>query len=98
MSSSCLNTLEQCKEHGGPITPGCIELLEQLNDKQLILEIGYLRLTTCPNIRQMRRVKQNNKFIMQKFTTDELRTSIRNSIAPVNEINDDVESLLNSVL
>ena len=92
------NTLEQCKKHGGPITPGCIELLEQLNNMQLLLEIGYLRLTTSPNIRQMRRVKQNDKFIMQKFTDNELRTSIRNSIAPVNEISEDVESLLNAVL
>jgi hypothetical protein len=58
-----LNTLKQRKKHGGSITPGCIELLEQLNDKQLILEIGYLRFTTCPNIRQMKHVKQNNKFI-----------------------------------
>ena len=93
-----MDALEKCKKHGGPITPGCIDLLEHLNNMQLLLEIGYLRLTTCPHIRQMRRLKQNEKYVMQKFTNKELRASIKNAIAPTNEISEDVQSMLNSVL
>ena len=71
-SRKTLETLEKCKKHGGPMTPGCIKLLEQLDNSQLLLEIGYLRLTSTssPHIRQMRRVRQNQKYVMQKFLND----------------------------
>ena len=59
-----LDNFEKCKKYGGPITSRCIKLLEQLDNSQLLLEIGYLRLTSSPHIRQMRRVRQNKKYVM----------------------------------
>ena len=34
--------LDQCKVHGGPISPDNLEHLDNLTEKQLILEIRYL--------------------------------------------------------
>ena len=49
--------LDSCKEHGGPVTQNSVDLLDNLNSAQLLNEIGYLRMTTAPHIRQMKRVK-----------------------------------------
>ncbi|GFO36113.1 hypothetical protein PoB_006261800 [Plakobranchus ocellatus] len=61
-------------------------------------EVNYLRMTSSPNIRQMRRVKVDSKYKMQKFTDEELRTSIRNAVKPTDDVQLDVNSLLNTVL
>ena len=56
----------------------------------------FLRLTVAPNIRQQRRVKDPNtgKFRVEKFTAEELRTSIRNAIKPEDEVDKNVDGLL----
>ena len=79
-----MQTIYICKQHGGPLTDNNLELVEWLSEKQLISEIVFLRLTVAPNIRQQRRVKDSNtgKFRVEKFTAEELRTSIRNAIKP----------------
>ena len=84
---SLLQTIDICKQHGGPLTDNNLELVELLSEKQLISEIVFLRLTAAPNIRQQRCVKDSNtgKFRVQKFTAEELRTSIRNAIKPEDE-------------
>ena len=65
-----LQTIDICKQHGGPLTDNNLELVESLSEKQLISEIVFLRLTVVPNIRQQRRVKDSNtgKFRVKKFT------------------------------
>ena len=55
-----LQTIDICKQHGGPVTDNKLELVESLSEKQLISEIVFLRLTVAPNIRQQRRVKDPN--------------------------------------
>ena len=91
-----LQTVDICKQHGGPLTISSLELLESLSDKELLSEIVYLRLTIAPNIRQQRRVKDSTsgKFRVEKFTPEELRTSIRNAIQPEEGADKDVEGLL----
>ena len=91
-----LQTIDICKQHGGPLTDNNLELVESLSEKQLISEIVFLRLTVAPNIRQQRRVKDSNteKFRVEKFAAKELRTSIRNAIKPEDEIDKNVDQLL----
>ena len=64
-----LQTIDICKQHGGPLTDNNLELVESLSEKQLISEIVFLRLTVAPNIRQQRRVKDSNigKFSCRKI-------------------------------
>jgi hypothetical protein len=98
-NSKTMKVLDDCKKHGGPVTQSDIEILDSLSESQLLNEISYLRLTVAPNIRQKRRVKlENGQFRMQKFTPEELRISIKNVLKPVNEIVEDIDSLLKCVL
>ena len=91
-----LQTIDICKQHGGPLTDNNLELVESLSEKQLISEIVFLRLTVAPNVGQQRRVKDSNtgKFRVEKFTAEELRTSFRNTIKPEDEVNKNVDGLL----
>ena len=77
----------------------CIDILDELDEKQLLAEVGYLRATIARDIRQMRRVKvDGGRFRMERFSTDELRTSIRNAVQPIEHVANDVDSLLKNML
>ena len=94
-----MKLLEVCKEHSGPITPTSVGILNNLGEKQLLAEVGYLRATVAPDIRQMRRVKTpEGRFKMEKFSIEELRVSIKNAIKPEENITSDVDSLLKQAL
>jgi len=97
-SLKVLKQMDVCKDHGGPLSPNSLYLLDNLSEKQLIAEVVYLRLTIAPNIRQMRRIKVDGKYKMEKFKADELKTSIRNAIQPVDNVERDVDTLLNGAL
>ena len=77
-----LQTIDICKERGGPLTDNNLELVESLSEKQLISEVVFLRLNVAPNIRQQRRAKNSNtgKFRVETFTAEELCSSIGNAI------------------
>ena len=91
-----LQTIDICKQHGGPLTDNNLEFVESLFEKQLISEIVFLRLTVAPNICQQRRVKDSNtgKFRVEKFAADKLLTSIRTSIKPEDKVDKNVDGLL----
>jgi len=93
-----LKILDECKLHGGPLTPDSLNLVNELTEKQLIAEIKFLRCTTAPDIRQRRRVKVEGAYKMQKFTTMELKQSIRNAIKPESVIMSNIDELLLSFL
>ena len=98
-SAKLLKLLETCKQHSGPFTPKCIDILDELEVKQLLAEVGYLRTTIAWDIRQMRQVKvDGGRFRMERFSSDELRTSIRNAVQPIEHVSNDVDSLLKNVL
>ena len=71
--------LDQCKVHGGPISPDNLEHLDNLTEKQLILEIRYLRITVAPNIRERRKLR-SGKF--ERMAIDELKNQIVNVLNP----------------
>ncbi len=75
-----------------------MDILDGLTNEQLLAEVGYLRLTTAPDIRQMRRVKVYCKFKMLKFSEAELRTSIINALKPEEDLQEDIGALLDDAL
>ena len=90
--------MEECKRHGGPITPNTLDILNGLVES-LLHEIAYLRATIAPNIRQMRRVKDTaGKFRMEKFGIEQLRTSIRNAVKHEEDRAIDIDTLLMQTL
>lgn len=97
-NANIMKALDTCKLHGGPISPSNLDILYRLNEKQLLVEIGFLRLTVAPCIRQKRRVQIGNKFKYQNFTVDELRAGIKSTVQPENKVEDDLDELLKSVL
>ena len=92
--------LENCKAQGGPVTPASIDIIESFSSKELLNEVAYLRSTISPNIRQQRRVKVDGKIRIQKFTNDELKAEIRNSVKPkIDDINTtSLNDLVNAAL
>ena len=61
------------------MTLKCIDILDDLYEKQLLAEISILRLTVVLSIRLMRRVKSDSDFRMEKYSEDEQKISIRNA-------------------
>jgi hypothetical protein len=60
-----------------------------LDEKQLKLEIFYLRLTVASNIRQRSKEEGN-------FSVEKLRIQIRNAIKPVTDMSRNIDVLLDS--
>lgn len=89
--------LDMCKKHGGPVTQSSLNTLNGLKESELLAEIGYLRCTTHPNIRQRRQVRVDGKIRYEKLTVEELRTNIRNTIKPDYEKIISVESLIDAM-
>jgi hypothetical protein len=59
-----------------------------MNEKELKLEISYLRLTVAPNIRQRSKEEGN-------FSVEKLQIQIRNAIKPVTDMSKNIDALLN---
>ncbi|KAK6194846.1 hypothetical protein SNE40_000386 [Patella caerulea] len=98
-NTKVLQLLDSCKRHGGPITSSCLPLLRKLDERQLLLEVGYIRSTLDPSIRQKRRVTaENGKFKFVAFTINELRQSIKAAICPQYIGGNDIETLLKCAL
>ena len=91
-----MKLLEQCKAHGGPLTANSDDMkkLESLSEKQLLLEVSYIRCTLDPTIKQKRKVA--GKF--EKFSTEELKLQIKNCLLPEETVGSDLESLLMDIL
>ena len=87
-----LKLLQLCKDHGGPLTSSQedMQMMETLNEKQLLLEVGYIRCSLDPSIKQRRKV--GGKFV--KFSIKELQGQIKNCLLPVDTEDNDLESLL----
>ena len=85
-----LKLLEELKEHGGPITPNDLDVLDTLTDLEILSEVRYLRQTVAPNIREKRKV--NKKFV--KFSRVEMIDQIKGVLKPENEDFGDIDALL----
>ena len=70
--------LEECKTHGGPITPACLQLLEHLTHKELLQETRYLRAPIAPHIKERRCVVDSDgKKKMPRLSIDSMRENIK---------------------
>ena len=49
--ATVLKLLDQCKEHGGPVTQTCVHLLEKWNIEQLRLETLFLKNTLSSHLK-----------------------------------------------
>ena len=66
-------------------------MLDNLIEKQLLLEISNLRITVSPNIRQCRRVTLASGWFKQEyFSIPELKVAIQNAVKPVSDIKNDI--------
>ena len=89
-----MSALEKRKQHGGPITPKDIEMLNFLTEDQIKSEVAYLKLTCGSSIRYKRKV--GNKFV--NFTVEELRSQIRDVIKPPSNLSKDVNEAIKGAL
>ena len=85
-----LKLLEVLKNDGGPLTANDIQRLDDMDTRNLLNQIAYLRCTIAPNIRQ--KSKRNGKF--EVFSDEELRQQIIDVIKPIEEVEVDLESLV----
>ena len=87
--------LETCRQHRGSPAISTIQNVQKLNEKQLLAEIGYLRLTTHPNIRFQRQVRDaSGKVKVKKLDSAELKMNIINSIKPESCVVSNIEEVL----
>ena len=64
-----IKNLEDCKDHGGPLTAKDIDRIDKLTNEQIMLEAKYLKKNVAPNIRFKR--KDGKKFV--HFTIQEIK-------------------------
>ena len=86
--------LNECKNHGGPVSPEGFDLLDSLSEKELILEVRYLRATIAPNIRERFKLP-TGKF--QKLTESELKVQIKNVLRPTIGNMEDLDNLFMNI-
>ena len=85
--------LEECKKHGGPITPDYVELLDGLTQNQLLVETRYLRSTIAPAIKERRAVidsEGKRKMPLLSVQSMNIKTAVKFESLPV----DAIESLV----
>ena len=93
--------MSACQEHGGPLTGKTIDTVTQLSEKQLISEVNYLKKALNMDIKLRTRgprdpVTRKYKYIPQ--TRDQLIQSIRSAVSPVNQPDNNIQSLLEAAL
>ena len=96
-----IKIMSACQEHGGPLTGKTIDTVTQLSEKQLISEVNYLKKALNMDIKLRTRgprdpVTRKYKYIPQ--TRDQLIQSIRSAVSPVNQPDNNIQSLLEAAL
>ena len=94
-----MKILELVKQHGGPVTADCLQLLDTLTEEQIISEVKYLKLTVAPDLKLKKRVKDpnNNRFKFLKLPREQLIRSIQGVVKPEAECGNDLDVLLAGV-
>ena len=87
--------LDQCKDHGGPVTPDSIELLGKLTQAQLLTETRYLRSTIAPAIKERKAViDSSGKRKMPVLSEESLRENIKAAIKMEVKVVDNIDILI----
>ena len=50
-SAKALGLLAQCRQHGGPLSTDNSDLLNRLTDKEVVLEVQYLKATIAKDLK-----------------------------------------------
>ena len=83
--------LDECRRHGGPVTPESLLLLDGLTKAQLLVETRYLRSTIAPNIKERRAVidstgKKKMPLLSEVSLRENIRTAVKFEIKAVDNI------------
>ena len=90
--------LEECKQHGGPVTPDSLDLLDGLSQNQLLLETRYLRSTIAPAIKERRVViDAEGKRKMPLLSIESMKENIKAAVKFENKDVDDINYLIAKV-
>ena len=82
--------IEVCKEHGGPVERKSIGILDALEEKQVLAEMSVLRAMGS-DVKSKRKVQSGGKSFFQTFGLRQLKDTVRQAVAPTNEVNLSVE-------
>ena len=82
-----LKLYSKCSEHGGPLTADNLEKMEDLQYKELVAEVSYIKSTIGKDIKMKKRITDpdTKKFKMIPLPSETLKNSIRNVLKPENE-------------
>ena len=86
----------ECKEHGGPVERKTVNIVDGLNEKQVLAEMSVLRALGS-DVKSKRKVQGNGKSFFQTFGLPQLKETVRQAVAPTNDVDLSVEELLQSV-
>ena len=89
--------LEKCKEHGGPVTPSNVHTLDDMTDKDIILEAQYLKAMQVCDIKLRKRGKTDpitGKYTMIDLPIEQIKKEIKVTLNPVSGAVATVEMLL----
>ena len=87
--------LDQCKDHGGPVTPDSIELLGKLTQAHFLTETRYLRSTIAPAIKERKAViDSSGKRKMPVLSEESLRENIKAAIKMEVKVVDNIDILI----
>lgn len=88
--------IEECKVHGGPVERKSIGILDGLVEKQVLAEMSVLRAMGS-DVKSKRKVQSGGKSFFQTFGLRQLKETVRQAVAPTNEVDLSVEELLQGV-
>ena len=90
-----LTLLDQCKNHGGPVSPISIDILDSLTEKQLLTETRYLRSTVAPHIKERHAIiDKDGKRKMPILPLRSLKENIKAVINPEASPVENIEALI----
>ena len=74
----------ECLGHGGPVTAENLQLLNTLSEKEIILEVSYLKATVASELKLRKRIQvpESGKYKMEKLPVEQLKLSIQNVLKP----------------
>ena len=80
-----LELLYICQQHGGPVTPQNIDLIQTLNETQIGNEVKYLRSTVAKELRIKEQVTDptTKRFTYEKIPVEQLKISIPSTVKPL---------------
>ena len=94
-ANKVLKLLDQCKIHGGPISPSNLGIIDLISPEQIILEARYLKATGVNDIKLKKREQTTaGKYKMVNLPIDVIKDEIKSTINPSKSQTVAIEMLL----